>query len=292
MKKLELAKLETIKDYQQYSYAELGKLLSVNEKTVRNLYKRSGLEKQQVRIGARELKKEIAELVKLKYTASEIAKVLNKTPRQITVFCNEQKIKLNGSRTINFTNEEYQVILGSILGDGHIKTYKKAKSANLCFQHCLKQYDYIVHKQKLLSRMTPSEVSIKDRFDIRFKIPEYKTCIFVTSTYLDFADLHKKWYAPKKIVHHSVFDIEPLGLAIWYMDDGYYNTGCYLCTNGFTRADCNFLRYMLLRKFKLHTTLNKENIIRIRKVSYDRFYNLINAFVIPSMKYKLPNKSI
>ena len=50
MKKLELAKLETIKDYQQYSYAELGKLLSVNEKTVRNLYKRSGLEKQQVRI--------------------------------------------------------------------------------------------------------------------------------------------------------------------------------------------------------------------------------------------------
>ena len=60
MKKLELAKLETIKDYQQYSYAELGKLLSVNEKTVRNLYKRSGLEKQQVRIRSRELRKEIS----------------------------------------------------------------------------------------------------------------------------------------------------------------------------------------------------------------------------------------
>lgn len=288
MKKLELIDLEKIKNYQTHSYDELGKLLHVNEKTVRNLFKREKITKQQVRIKARDFKIEVLKLASEKYTAVQIAKILNKTPRQITVFCNTQKIKLNRSRTLYFSEIEYQVVLGSILGDGHIKIYKKAKSSNLYIQHCIEQFEYINYKYILLKRICPSKIKIKERFDARFKNSKYTTCILTTSTCLDFADLRKKWYQPKKIIHHSVFDLEPLGLAIWYMDDGYYNDTAHLCTNGFLRKDCQFLQYMLLKKFKIHTTLNKKNIIRIRKNSYIIFYNLIKEFMIPTMQYKLP----
>jgi hypothetical protein len=66
----------------------------------------------------------------------------------------------------NFSEEEFQVIIGSILGDGSLVQHHKNGGAVLTFNHCVEQEEYIRYKQKLLSNIT-SEVKLYDKYDCR-----------------------------------------------------------------------------------------------------------------------------
>jgi LAGLIDADG DNA endonuclease family len=50
--------------------------------------------------------------------------------------------------------------------------------------------------------------------------------------------------------------LTPLGLALWIMDDGYWNNTVYLCTDNFTLDEVNKLIIILESKFALKTTIN------------------------------------
>lgn len=94
-----------------------------------------------------------------------------------------------------------------------------------------------------------------------------------------------------------------IGLAHWYMDDGnrcYYkgprfnkDMSVVINTQGFEIEEVKILIKELNEKFNLNSYLSfnkKKPIIYIPNKDYDKFYNIINPFIIDSMRYKLPFK--
>ena len=53
-----------------------------------------------------------------------------------------------------------------------------------------------------------------------------------------------------KYIPDIVYKLNPLGLAIWYMDDGYRQHNCaYLCTECFSKEDLEKLQNMMSKNF-------------------------------------------
>lgn len=70
------------------------------------------------------------------------------------------------------------------------------------------------------------------------------------------------------------------------------NHGLVLNTHSFMKEEVEKMSKELALKFNLNTCvrLNKNKyIIVIKHNSYKTFINLINLYIIPSMRYKLPN---
>lgn len=89
------------------------------------------------------------------------------------------------------------------------------------------------------------------------------------------------------------------GLAYWFMNDGgkldynknSRNKGLVLNTHSFTKEEVDIMSIKLNIKFNLDTNikLNKsKNIIVIKSESFNKFMDLTNPYIIPTMRYKLP----
>ena len=69
------------------------------------------------------------------------------------------------------------------------------------------------------------------------------------------------------------------------------NKSVVLNTHSFTNLEVNSMSEQLSSKFNLlcEVRSNKDKkIIVIKDLSYQAFYNLINPYLIPEMRYKLP----
>jgi hypothetical protein len=69
------------------------------------------------------------------------------------------------------------------------------------------------------------------------------------------------------------------------------SSGIKLCTNGFVYKDVEFLSSILREKYGLKTSINKTDTINqyciyISKSSIKEFYEIVNPYLHPSMKYK------
>ena len=85
--------------------------------------------------------------------------------------------------------------------------------------------------------------------------------------------------------------IDPVVLAIWYMDDGSKcrDSDIYLNTQQFSISDQKIL-LSKLRDLHVSARLNKDKKyyrIRIMKQSVETFMKIIDSHIVPSMKYKL-----
>lgn len=189
----------------------------------------------------------------------------------------------------NYNDIEFQVILGSVLGDGNLCKKHKNGGTHLRITHSPKQKEYLEYKYQLLKNNSFSIRKYKF-FDKRRKNPSYSEYCFYTKSSISLNDMYYNWYTPiKRIYEPDLFKIEPLGLAIWYMDDGSNcpDGGCHLCTNCFSNEDIVIIQKVLLSKFNLHTNVHKGNIIYIPKSDFFKFKDIIKPYIIPSMEYKL-----
>ncbi len=93
-----------------------------------------------------------------------------------------------------------------------------------------------------------------------------------------------------------VNELDALGLAIWYMDDGTYGVSKgseygFLCTDSFTYGDQELLQNLLHKRFGISTSHVKTNKtqhrLRISANGIRVLREVISPYVIPSMKYKL-----
>lgn len=192
--------------------------------------------------------------------------------------------------SILFNDQDYQMLIGSLLGDGSISKTKHQCNSRLTIKHSIKQKEYIKYKQSLMSFACSYTEST--RIDNREKWPNIQKGVIITSSQnKSFNCLREKWYPQDiKIVNREMFNsIEGLGMAIWFMDDGckIKDTVC-LATMSFTRSDVEYMKKVLYNKFGIICTIHKTNNIRISKQSYPKFKNLVLPFMHESLLYKLP----
>lgn len=197
---------------------------------------------------------------------------------------------------LRITPNAKQIIMGSLLGDGSI--IKKRTNCVLSFNHSLFQHDYAFYKVNLLQKE-----GITMRFEQRPNsyrqgciegrlIKDNGYARGTTEVNIAFNKFRDEWYIPTKEVPDSITDLESLGLAIWYMDDGtiHYPSGAYLSTNGFNHESQIKLVNALKDNFDVEAHIHKnedKEILFIVQKDRDKFFDIIRPYIIGSLKYKI-----
>ncbi len=189
------------------------------------------------------------------------------------------------------TQEEHDLIIGSLLGDASIRQ----RELNSCFRvaHSIKQKDYINWKFDLLSEFNISEFCERKRV---INEREVNMICLATRTHPVFNYYRNLFYkGGKKIIIQEIFNhLNPRSLAIWICDDGSYSTTqdyIILCTNSFSFEEHKLIKNFFEKKFNLSPTIgfrdNKYYYLRFKKEDTQRLIKIIKPFIPQSMIYKI-----
>lgn len=269
---------------------EIARSINVSENAVTNYRNSLGITKNYKKSIDIE---QLTALVKEGKSDSEIADIMGFHKSWIKR--NRLKLKLlKGERimpkVLNITEDQFQVFLGSMLGDGHFRKTSENGGVSLIICHCAKQKSYLEYKKQILGELA-NDIYIKKITDYRFKNPEYEEVYLSTKANLDLVEFYNNWYTPKKEVYaEDLYKITPLGLAIWYMDDGskIKEGGGLLCTNAFSIESLKIIQEMFLTKFDIKVSIyEKSHQIYIPVKEFIKFAELIKPYIIEDMYYKL-----
>src|SRR3989338_6404618 len=185
----------------------------------------------------------------------------------------------------SLTKLERQIIVGSLLWDGYMRIIPGRSNAFLEVNHSIRAKVYVDYKFKSLKRLCES--SQKERSTNENRIA-YR---FFTKQHKVLTDLYHQFYQHGRKIIPAGLIIDPVILAVWYMDDGSKSRDrdVYLNTQQFSVNDQKRLLHCL-RSLGIQARLNRDKHyfrIRIMKTSINLFMKIIAPHVIDSMKYKI-----
>ena len=203
-----------------------------------------------------------------------------------------------------FNKEQEQILLGSLLGDGCIYIANKGTIYNhfkFSEEHSLKQKDYLLWKNSYLNFNKPN-FREKNINNIKYN------STFLNKTNFMFKQYFNLFYSNnKKVVTKEILDkLEPLGIAVWFMDDGSYNYYCKsieIATHCFGLEGNQIIQQYFKEKWdidcKIQNKLQKRNgflkieriycQLKFNKKDAKKFVEIIKPYIlqIPSMTYKI-----
>ena len=246
----------------------------------------------------------------------EIGKLLGKTRSTVQYYLNKLNIhrdrkaqqKINNTcreKRIVISPAAEQIILGSILGDGYMSPNRHPENTHLTLNselritHGKKQEDYVKYKKDLLENegirchlLFIDSSKIKPHYIDGIEVRENGSYHLKTQRNVVFNMYRNMFYRPNKQLTRYMYKLGPLGLAIWFMDDGFRNgKGFVLATDGFTIKEVKFLQKVLKHNFNLDTTIQRTRLnhpqIYIRTSCREKFIDLVSPYMCESMRYKL-----
>ena len=198
-------------------------------------------------------------------------------------------------KKLKLTQNQQLMLVGLLLGDGHLETQNSGRTYRLKVEHSLEQEDYVLWIYSHFKEWAPSGLFYKERKNGQ------KSVGFTTYSHGAFRfHGHQFYEGKKKVIPKQIHKmISPMGIAIWFMDDGSrkslrHNT-FIIHTLGFTKMELRRIQKVLLKQFNVETALHQQKgkywRIYIPSKSVKVFRNIIEPFVqkIPSMKHKLSN---
>ena len=212
--------------------------------------------------------------------------------------------KINSNKRIGPHNFNIlQVIIGSLLGDGHLEKRSKGIGSRLIIEQTNQNVEYLMWLYKFFYVQGYCS-SLKPKIFKRIKKNNtlYYGVKFNTFTFSSFNWIYDLFYRPTlekniKILPISFLceNLSPLALAIWFMDDGSkLGSGFKIATNCFELFELEELCKLLFIKYDLHCNIHSNKVkgnltwtIYINKRSARSFANIIEPFMLNSMKYKL-----
>ena len=185
----------------------------------------------------------------------------------------------------SLTQQQKSFMIGTILGDGYLRIIPRRKNAFLEINHSIVQRDYVDWKYDLLKSIVKNKPKVRNGNGGRVAYRFYTQCL------PEITELFGNFYQEKKKIIPNNLTLDPMGLAVWYMDDGSRSGGSvYLNTQQFLVADQQKLQKILQDQFGINSSLNKDKeYMRIRVISRDarKFCDIIRNHVPQCMHYKL-----
>ncbi len=206
------------------------------------------------------------------------------------------------------TKHQFEVVAGAALGDGHVSLTNSQMRARLSISQGVAQKEYLDYKVQLLG-------------DLVHTLPQYhlspksysKKGIYHLSTVSrpQIAELHRELYpdGKKHVSYAYLKQITPLGLALWYLDDGslitqvsryhrkkdgmvseYLVMRSTLSTNSFSVEEVELILEWLKEKWHIgggYSVTAKGPVIWLTVEGTKRLHEIIAPYVPPSMEYKL-----
>lgn len=187
------------------------------------------------------------------------------------------------------TDEEEQVIRGSLMGDGGLYT-RNGKTASFQEGHGLGQEQYLKWKEQKLRRLQP-----RLTYPVSKKTSK-KECYLATSFFHSLERLRKDYYTDGKRVTLEVLQkLTPLGLAIWYMDDAHKLRG-----GGIRLYTCSFNleeHELIIEHFKDFWNIlpkmewsGDNPYLKFVANEAEKLIDVIEPHIVASMSYKISNR--
>jgi hypothetical protein len=176
-----------------------------------------------------------------------------------------------------------------LLGDGYL-----TQNGSLQVEHCLDQAAYTSWLYEMLEPIAGKPPTLVERYDGRTD-KTYRSMRFYTKAVLtSFRDV---FYCGRKKVVPSRLDelLDPLALAVWFMDDGGRGArtpkGLVINTSGFSDQEQVVLQSVLAEKFGVETSIHRVGKgfqLYVRAESFFRFAELVGPYLVAQLRYKIP----
>ena len=193
----------------------------------------------------------------------EMAKEANCTKRVIEKWCQEKHRLTQEYRQINkkLNNLQKNLIIGSMLGDGHID--KREDQPMFIEVHAENQKDYLYYKYNTLIDFCNNPPTRKDacykNFNGKLYLcqPSYRFCTRIYDCLLEYRG---------KSYTYLLNLMNEFSFSIWMLDDGYRDKSNWeLCVAEYTQDDINYAINLLKEKFELICWQEKD----VRYIRFD-----------------------
>ena len=196
---------------------------------------------------------------------------------------------------MNLTKTQKAILVGTLLGDGFLQK-TGVKNARLRFEHGHAQKEYLLWKAAHFPKLFQGKATYLERVH-PFSKKVYKYWRQQSSTTPELGTWRALFYPDgKKHVPETLPEIltNPLSLAVWYMDDGYFDArskNSYLYLGRVTEHEAQIARAAIRKSFGISGTVYDK-----KKKGYVIFFpvhetitlcNYIRPFVLPLFGYKL-----
>ncbi len=193
------------------------------------------------------------------------------------------QFKARKNLRLEVTDRQYEIIVGSLLGDAYIHPNGKIQ-----FEHSDKAKEYLEWKFRELDGLRYNKIGYVER-----KVGNSLTKSYRFWTRQFFRPLRNIFYQSKKRLSLEILQaLTPLALAVWFMDDGYFEKPkrrCIIATDGFSVEDRNMLRLFLKSRYDLDIVIRKSGKISLNQSNTEKFFKIINRYRLECMAYKFPN---
>lgn len=228
-------------------------------------------------------------------TNKQIAETIGTNSTTVRKYLKANNIEFNSERTKRISNkelvlsdEQLEIIYGSLLGDATIGI--NWKNARLAFNHGGNQEEYFDYKCSFFKDIL-GKINKTPRYDKRTNKYYNRFAVRLLS-HPKFTEIYNECYINgiKTVTKEWLNKITPRGLAFWFMDDG--NNKGVLATNSFTYEEVCLIKEWFLEKYNIKVSIEIQNgqnpqyVIYILAESKPLFYKLVKPYVIESMKYK------
>lgn len=206
--------------------------------------------------------------------------LLGKALTKSSFFQDKYEIKI---RTLNNKSDEWeQVLIGSLLGDGGV--YRRGTSNPFYSeQHSIRQSNYLNWKRNILSQKLRTIDKKCYSGYTKKELIGFRTGN--SSLLLPYLNIRSNLDCLNKL--------EPLGLAVWYMDDGVDCNGLRFSTENFTFEQNLKLKDFLKKKFDIKVDIHKE--FKNNHVLYylsggvedkHKLFEICKQYIHPDLAYK------
>jgi recombination protein RecA len=197
------------------------------------------------------------------------------------------------------SDQQLQVILGAVMGDGNLSPNRRGRNGTrFRMGHGAKQAAYLDWKVSLLGNIGHARTE------------NVKGAVFADFTPLpELAELQDAVYfgdGKKHLTWEYLKSLTPLGLAVWYMDDGCFTvrskgvqertvggTGrIEICVEAMSPGSRDRLVRYLQDTYKLDVKLmsrgaRQVSVLQFTTASSEKFQKIVAPYIHPSMDYKL-----
>lgn len=204
-----------------------------------------------------------------------------------------QKLLEEYKKTLKLSPLQKDVLVGLILGDGHIELSPNRKAARLKVEYTVKNYDYAEWLYQIFRNLV--RMPLRKRTVNSFGA-DFIRVGFTTLSIPDFLYFRGLFYKNKtKIIPLDIDQfLTNIGLTVWFMDDGSYKSkecrGKLICTHNFKSEEIDHLCQVLKDRFGLEAIPRKQIDgieIYIRASSFSRLEKLVLPYLLPSFYYKI-----
>lgn len=197
---------------------------------------------------------------------------------------NKKKAIQNDRESIILTNEQRSILLGTALGDAHIRSINN-KLARMYLSHGWKQQTYLEWKVAKVQELFPFPIRRRKRKVVSYSVES------ILHSYLKKLHSMIYWNNQKHIPKSFLDCIDLQALAIWYLDDGSLSRDLCLHVCAFDPQEIDNLIVAFKEQLDIHAVRSGKNrrytIGIYRKNDVQKFLDLIRPYVCDFMAYKV-----